>query len=663
MHEISDAEIDLLLNELNAAAGPGKQLVLDESRRQAIKEYSDIQACPGSGKTTLIGLKLLILAKKWASPHRGVCVLTHTNVAKAEILDQIKASRYGYNIMRYPHFIGTIQDFVNTFLALPYARSQGWSPQLVDSARYNDVALKALGPKLNTKSLDRAAGKRYCVSYQFGKERVKASDLFLCHEDGHLRVSEKILNDLDRHIDRAGSGIDRDYLLTVRLKLCERGYFLYREMYALAWQAIHENPCVLGAIRERFPIVLFDEMQDTQLFQEELLARIFEGEACQTQRLGDPDQAIFDGIGEERPNVRYNDAVLNPIRLSHRFHGDIAEKICGLSSKKIHPLETSKLVENTDLPSAVILYSDETIGAVLETFADIVAILPPEKRVVVKAVGGVAKEPEENSLTVKSYWNGFARFRTIKRPKPETFAQALRCCADVRTGHAQEHYQLLIASTLELLRLDGKSIPGPSGRNTLFTQRTLALHLIQNGKAEQYRELMAEFLVSPMPSLALWQQQSARLCAILDIEESDATAAYLAYGDVVPDENVEQQTGNLYLAGNGQTIEVGTIHSVKGETHDATLILETKFFRLFDVAEMIPHWLDRNKACSVYDAARPTTNASIRASFMKRLYVAGTRPKHFLCIAMHKDRLDAVSRTGLANARWNIVDISAPVHE
>src|SRR5687768_16644869 len=45
----------------------------------------DVAACPGSGKTTLLVAKLAILARRWTARDQGICVLSHTNVARREI--------------------------------------------------------------------------------------------------------------------------------------------------------------------------------------------------------------------------------------------------------------------------------------------------------------------------------------------------------------------------------------------------------------------------------------------------------------------------------------------------------------------------------------------------------------------------------------------------
>ena len=62
----------------------------DDQRTGVIKEDKScyVQACPGSGKTTALLAKLIILANKMPLPEgKGICVLTHTNVA----IDEIKA--------------------------------------------------------------------------------------------------------------------------------------------------------------------------------------------------------------------------------------------------------------------------------------------------------------------------------------------------------------------------------------------------------------------------------------------------------------------------------------------------------------------------------------------------------------------------------------------
>jgi hypothetical protein len=49
--------------------------------------------------------------------------------------------------------------------------------------------------------------------------------------------------------------------------------------------------------------------------------------------------------------------------------------------------------------------------------------------------------------------------------------------------------------------------------------------------------------------------------------------------------------------------------------------------------------------------------------FMRQFYVAMSRPKHLLCLALHKDRLSAAHEQLLRQGGWTIQKIFAPVGE
>jgi ATP-dependent exoDNAse (exonuclease V) beta subunit len=88
--QISETDIDRLLARLNDGESDlTRHLTLDGARRAAILSFTDVQACPGSGKTTLVGLKLLLLLENWHDAYSGICVLTHSNVAIDEIMSRV----------------------------------------------------------------------------------------------------------------------------------------------------------------------------------------------------------------------------------------------------------------------------------------------------------------------------------------------------------------------------------------------------------------------------------------------------------------------------------------------------------------------------------------------------------------------------------------------
>ena len=77
-------------------------------------------------------------------------------------------------------------------------------------------------------------------------------------------------------------------------------------------------------------------------------------------------------------------------------------------------------------------------------------------------------------------------------------------------------------------------------------------------------------------------------------------------------------------------VQVGSIHSVKGETHTATLVLDT-FYRT--------HHLKALKGWLTGDRFGGGEEASAVQSRMRLHYVAMSRPSHLLCLAIRRDAL------------------------
>jgi len=122
----SDAEIQFAEQILFNQNG-----VFDEERINFIKYDAtcDLQAVPGSGKTTTLLAKLLILEQKLPfEDGRGILVISHTNAAVNEISNRIRS--YCPKLFQYPHFIGTIQSFVDQFLCTPSDFDDIWTSRI-----------------------------------------------------------------------------------------------------------------------------------------------------------------------------------------------------------------------------------------------------------------------------------------------------------------------------------------------------------------------------------------------------------------------------------------------------------------------------------------------------------------------------------------------------
>lgn len=122
-----------------------KECSFGEDAIRVIKcwESAEVLACPGSGKTTVLLAKLKILSDKMPiEAGRGICVLSHTNVAVNEIKEKLGES--AQKILGFPNYVGTLQTFVDRYITFPYLKQIVKAPiQVVDRKEYA-IALHSL---------------------------------------------------------------------------------------------------------------------------------------------------------------------------------------------------------------------------------------------------------------------------------------------------------------------------------------------------------------------------------------------------------------------------------------------------------------------------------------------------------------------------------------
>lgn len=109
-------EIDKYIEQAESILLNGK--TFDDERKDFIRNLDtcDLLAVPGSGKTTALLAKLYCIAQNMPfDDGSGILILAHTNHAIEEIEKKLK--NYCPKLFEYPNFIGTVQSFVNKFLA------------------------------------------------------------------------------------------------------------------------------------------------------------------------------------------------------------------------------------------------------------------------------------------------------------------------------------------------------------------------------------------------------------------------------------------------------------------------------------------------------------------------------------------------------------------
>lgn len=231
----------------------------DEERRNFITNLDtiDLQAVPGSGKTTALLAKLIILEKKMPFPDgSGVLILSHTNTAVEEI--QSKLQTIAPKLFNYPNFVGTIQSFTDTFLALPYyAHVHKTHPYRIDDDIYFEQCELALKYKYS---------RWKWFSYRTYKVQMATLLTAQIDQDGCAKCINGLKN-LECDIAKEIAKFKYDNV--------KKGLLTYNDAFEFANFYIHDNPRIVTIFQKRFKYVFVDEMQDMHSHQIKLLDELF----------------------------------------------------------------------------------------------------------------------------------------------------------------------------------------------------------------------------------------------------------------------------------------------------------------------------------------------------------------------------------------------------
>lgn len=629
----------------------------DDSRLRAMLtlDSADFEACPGSGKTTLLVAKLAILAMRWPHRQQGICVLSHTNAARNEIGTRLSSSAAGISLLRYPHFVGTIHSFVNAFLAVPWLRSKGNSVRVIDTQIALRQRMASLAPKWRY-AIQQRNLKPYCLIY----ERPD----YTGDNKGGLGPATPTYQ----------------ALVSVARQSTEQGFLCFDEMFVWANELLDARPDVAQTLRSRFPLVFIDEAQDNSKEQAALLHRIFtDGDApSRRQRFGDSNQAIYSRT--EQVGAQIDQFPSHPtytLPRSYRFGQVLADHIKGFGvvpQPLIGAGPTDVHLRSEPLPPVLFLFDDRTISEVLPRYsAHLVANFDAAAldRGVYTAVAGVHKLEKDTELprAIGHYAPTYSAACARKESAPDTFTQyfARARVTLAESGNTHSVVNALASALVATSNLLGTA-PPTMGRKS--AHRKMVETLEEASTAADYAWLV-EHVIALRGALreADWEADVLpRVRAIVATlsnkpgltPEAETFLAWQADHAVQHDEaasTAPQVNVFAYPPDEPKVhVRLGSIHSVKGETHTATLVLDS-FFHQHHLSELKPWLLCEREGGSRKSARGKTAPEGTRMLGRLRLhYVAMSRPTHLLCLAMRKDALSDPELEQLTRRGWKIVD-------
>ena len=279
------------------------------------KEFLDaegrvvIKACPGSGKTYTVAHKLLSYVDNWKEYHSGVAVLSFTNVASNEIYEKAQSIHGSFGKLGYPHFIGTVDSFINEFIVLRYGH-------LCTVGKVRPRIMLSNNGKIPYNFWRSECRKRRCVDN---------IEQFYYGVDGKFYKEKKLVI-----CDKGKAKLlpCQQY----KKKLWAKGIVFQNETALFAYKLLKKYPEVASAIVERFPIIIIDEVQDTSINQMAVFDLLSESGMKSMFLVGDPDQSIYEwrNANPECMLQKLEDPNWKTIELTGNFRG--SQNICNVTS-------------------------------------------------------------------------------------------------------------------------------------------------------------------------------------------------------------------------------------------------------------------------------------------------------------------------------------------
>lgn len=607
-----------------------------QARREYLNfwEDCDVQAAPGSGKTTLLVAKLAVAARYWQTTRQGICVLSHTNAARKEIEAKLADRPEGTILLTHPHFVGTITAFVHRFLALPLLRGAGCSVTSIDNERFAEHALARLLRKPTLRrSYFNAQSKRTVAGWVSGL----TLDSEICI--GDICSPERIPVEEQPRLPGKHTPTRKE-LEELKADLVREGVFRFSDMTAIALCALKHVSSLRTALARRFPLVLVDEAQDTDGSHLKLIETVFRGVSV-IQRLGDCNQTIFESSGGHwEPKGKIFD-----LGESLRFGKEIAWLGSTLTCRSRQTIEGRGPHQSP--PPCVIVFPDDQREWVGEAYATMIAeTWPGAAPSDAWAVGWVHRPTgAKTAISLCKYFPHYTP-TTVKDNVPTTLQGVIR---DARAGlsdgsTAQLHYaqQLLICA---FARLQGLLLE--SGRGVTVTR---FLSTVED--ASVLRRLVRRLLLDPpIEDHQEWKRVTLELCRLLHPPIADAPHIASQYLDFQQNavsstkSPASGRTATFWSSGREITIRLGSIASVKGQTHESTLVVETTSGAVKDLQTAL------KVAAEV--APRPTMDNPKLLASVTNTFVAVTRPRRLLCLAVPESTDESLLLTLIARG-WTV---------
>lgn len=298
------SKIETLRNQILA------QNPTDQQREAIFAEELEflLRASPGSGKTWTSCRRFIWRGACWPYSAGGLALLSFTNTAIREFHEAtIKVGRR--DLLSDPNYVGTFDSFVERFILTPFGHLLTGSfkrPKLFIAPRPGDWNNKKLTAWTEIKSR---------------KQPVPAWEIIPYPENGKFAFKAP----------REFGGKKLEFIGPNPVhELLVAGFYTHSQRVYWACRILFGRPHIARLIARRFPEIVIDEAQDTNVWLLILLNCIRDN-GSKVTLIGDPDQCIYEFSMAEPTSLHALkvkwDIVEKPLSKSFRCNNQIAAAV------------------------------------------------------------------------------------------------------------------------------------------------------------------------------------------------------------------------------------------------------------------------------------------------------------------------------------------------
>lgn len=253
----------------------------------SIEDNIFLKACPGSGKTEVLGIKSAYEIINSRESYKGLAIITFTNSAEYEIKKRVEM--YLGETLRYPNYIGTFTSWIHGYIANPFLSKIS----KYEGNNENDKSIKIIENKEIPNFL-RCFSSNYSYKelgnlnpceyyYDIKEKKIIYCGNKLKNSKKSQEILEKLLDDNEKRLDD---------LKKLKCKFFKKGFYLYEDIEFLVYILLLKNRDIAKFIANRFPIILIDECQDLSYIQLKIIG-LLNKQGCKIHLIGDLNQSIY----------------------------------------------------------------------------------------------------------------------------------------------------------------------------------------------------------------------------------------------------------------------------------------------------------------------------------------------------------------------------------